>query len=138
MGPLTIGRLARSAGVNPETVRYYERRGLLPEPPRQDSGYRQYPPEMIARLRFIKQAQELGFSLTEIAELLSLRIDTQTACHEVKQRVENKVAEIDHKMETLQHMKQILTALLQNCQTQEVTGECPILMALDGDHSTLT
>ncbi|MCC6167806.1 MAG: heavy metal-responsive transcriptional regulator, partial [Caldilineaceae bacterium] len=115
MTGLTIGRLARAASVNVETIRYYERRGLLPEPPRRDSGYRQYPPDSVARLRFIKRAQDLGFSLKEIAELLDLRVNTETACGEVMQRVETKVAEIEQKLATLERMRQILTNLLVHC-----------------------
>lgn len=74
METLTIGQLAKNAGVNIETIRYYERRGLIPEPPRRESGYRQYSPEFVTRIQFIKRAQELGFSLNEIAELLALRV----------------------------------------------------------------
>lgn len=133
MSVLTIGQLAKQAGVNLETIRYYERRGLLSEPPRRASGYRQYEPDVVARICFIKRAQELGFSLNEIQELLSLRIDAETACSEVKQRAEAKVAEIEQKMETLQRMKQVLTDLMRHCRTQEPTAECPILAALDAD-----
>lgn len=133
MNTLTIGQLAKRAGVNLETIRYYERRSLLPEPARRASGYRQYPPNAVARIRFIKRAQELGFSLNEIAELLSLRVDAQTACDEVQQLVENKVMEIEQKLQTLRHMKQILTELLYHCQTRQLTAECPILAALDND-----
>src|SRR5688572_27027868 len=99
MNVLTIGQLAKRAGVNLETIRYYERRGLLSEPPRRASGYRQYRPDVVARIRFIKRAQELGFSLNEIHELLSLRVEAATVCSDVKQRAEAKVAEIEQKME---------------------------------------
>lgn len=136
MNVLTIGQLAKQAGVNVETIRYYERRSLLPEPPRRVSGYRQYSPDAVARIQFIKRAQELGFSLNEIQELLSLRVDAESACSEVKQRAESKVAEIEQKMATLQRMKQILTDLMQHCHTQEPTAECPILAALDTDATT--
>jgi MerR family mercuric resistance operon transcriptional regulator len=80
---LTIGQLAKQAGVNIETIRYYERQGLLPEPPRRASGYRQYSAEFVKRIQFIKRAQTLGFSLKEIAELLDLRIESDTACDQV-------------------------------------------------------
>ena len=133
MNTLTIGQLAKRASVNLETIRYYERRNLLPEPPRRASGYRQYSPDAVARIRFIKRAQELGFSLNEIAELLSLRVDAEGACNEVQQRVETKVTEIEQKLETLQQMKQVLMDLLHHCQTQQQTGECPILAALDSE-----
>jgi MerR family mercuric resistance operon transcriptional regulator len=135
MNTLSISQLAKRAGVNLETIRYYERRSLLPEPPRRASGYRQYPPDAVARIRFIKRAQELGFSLNEIAELLSLRVDAQTACNEVQQLAETKVTTVEQKLETLQRMKQILTDLLHNCRTRQPTSECPILAALDSEDS---
>lgn len=133
MNTLTIGQLAKRAGVNLETIRYYERRSLLPEPARRASGYRQYPPNAVARIRFIKRAQELGFSLNEIAELLSLRVDVQTVCYEVQRLTETKVAEIEQKLLMLQRMRQVLTELLHHCQTRQPTGECPILAALDSE-----
>ena len=117
MTAFTIGQLARRAGVNLETIRYYERRSLLPEPPRRASGYRQYSPDTVGRIRFIKRAQALGFSLDEIADLLSLRVDAQSACHEVQHLAETKVVEIEQKLETLQRMKQILMDLLHHCHT---------------------
>jgi Hg(II)-responsive transcriptional regulator len=135
MDVLTIGQVAKRAGVNLETIRYYERRGLLPAPPRQTSGYRQYTPDVVARVRFIKGAQELGFSLNEIHELLSLRVEAVTVCSEVQQRAEAKVAEIEQKIETLQRIKQILTDLVQHCRTKEPTAACPILAALDDEAS---
>ncbi|HXF64961.1 MAG TPA: MerR family DNA-binding protein [Caldilineaceae bacterium] len=135
MGMLTIGQLAKEANVHVETVRYYERRGLLAAAGRRSSGYRQYAADAVGRIRFIKRAQELGFSLHEIADLLSLRVEAQTACAEVKQRAEAKVAEIEQKLETLQRMRQVLIDLLQHCDTEEPTGECPILAALDTDSS---
>lgn len=133
MGMLTIGQLAKEANVHVETVRYYERRGLLAAAGRRSSGYRQYAADAVGRIRFIKRAQELGFSLHEIAELLSLRVEAQTACTEVKQRAEAKVAEIEQKLEALQRMRQVLLELLQHCDMEEPTGECPILAALDAD-----
>jgi len=132
MNPLTIGQLAKHAKVNIETIRYYERRGLIPEPPRRESGYRQYAPEFVTRIQFIKRAQELGFSLNEIADLLALRVDTDTACNEVRKRAENKIASIEGKIQTLQKMKQALEALVVVCNENGVTGECPMLDALEG------
>ena len=133
MNTLTIGQLAKRAGVNLETIRYYERRSLLPQPSRRASGYRQYPPDTVARIRFIKRAQELGFSLNEIAELLFLRVDVQTACHDVQRLAETKVTEIEQKLVMLQRMRQVLNELLHHCQMQQPTGECPILAALDSE-----
>src|SRR6516164_9728627 len=98
---LTIGRLAKEAGVNLETVRYYERRGLLQRPPRSASGYRLFPADAARRLRFIRRAQELGFSLAEIRELLSLRVSPTAKRVDVRKRVEAKIADIDAKIKSL-------------------------------------
>ncbi len=88
MTVLTIGQLARRADVGVETVRFYQRKGLLAEPDRRPSGYRQYDEAIVDRLRFIKRAKELGFTLNEIKELLSLRLDPSTTCADVKNRAE--------------------------------------------------
>src|SRR5207237_9845446 len=95
---LSIGQVARRAGVGVETVRFYERQGLLEEPPRRASGYRQYSEEVVSRLRFIKRAQQLGFSLKEISELLLLRVDAQASCEEVKGRTDAEIAAGGRKM----------------------------------------
>jgi len=102
MKPLTIGHLAREAGINLETVRYYERRGLLPKPPRSASGYRLFPAEAARRLKFIQRAQELGFSLREVQELLSLRVSPAKTAAEVHQRAESKISDIQSKIKSLQ------------------------------------
>ncbi|MDX1522992.1 MAG: Hg(II)-responsive transcriptional regulator [Anaerolineae bacterium] len=131
MKPLTIGQVAKRAGVNVETVRYYERQGLIPEPPRRASGYRQYNPDFVRRIQFIKRAQSLGFSLKEIVELLELRIEPNIACDDVRLRAEQKIADIEQKIETLQRMKQVLDELVIACNHREPTNECPILATLD-------
>src|SRR5256714_32011 len=95
---LSIGQVARRAGVGVETVRFYEREGLLEEPPRRASGYRQYSEQVVTRLHFIKRAQQLGFSLKEITELLMLRVDGQTSCEEVKRHAEATIAEVEQKL----------------------------------------
>ncbi len=89
MKSMTIGQVAKQTGVGIETIRFYERRGLIDEPPRRDSGYRQYSEDVIARLEFIKRAKELGFSLKEINELFSLRVDHDTSCGDVRSRASN-------------------------------------------------
>jgi DNA-binding transcriptional MerR regulator len=94
METLSIGQVARRAGVGVETIRFYERVGLLEEPPRRASGYRVYSEQVIKCIRFIKRAQQLGFSLKEITELLLLRVDGQTSCEEVKQHTEAKIARV--------------------------------------------
>lgn len=131
MNTLRIGQLAKQAGVNIETIRYYERRDLIPEPPRLASGYRQYSLDYVTRIRFIKRAQELGFSLTEIADLLTLRIKSDTVCNEVQQQAEIKIADIETKIQMLQRMKSVLSDLVKACQDNQLTNECPILTALD-------
>lgn len=128
---MTIGELAKRAGVNVETVRYYERRGLLREPPRSDSGYRQYRPEAVARIQFIKRAQALGFSLAEITELLSLRVSPSSNCDEVLRKAESKRQEIDRKITALDEMRRSLDRLISACETREATEECPILARLE-------
>src|SRR5260370_1276844 len=108
---LTISRLAQLAGVNLETIRYYERQGLLPAPPRTAAGYRVFPSEAARRLRFIKRAQELGFSLSEISELLSIRVKPGAKQADVRVRTEAKIADIDQKIRTLHAMKKSLRLL---------------------------
>lgn len=131
MKPLTIGQVARRGGVGVETVRFYERRGLLSEPPRRESGYRQYPEDVVARLRFIKRAKELGFSLKEIKELLALRVDPTTTCAEVRSKAAAKVADIEEKIQALQRIKKALLQLTAVCRGRGPTSECPILDALE-------
>ena len=127
---LTISRLARLGGVNLETVRYYERRGLLPKPRRTEAGYRQFPPDTAERLRFIKRAQELGFSLGEVGELLALRVEPEQNRADVRARAEAKIANIEGKLETLAAMKRTLRGLVDQCE-QCGSAECPILASLE-------
>jgi len=131
MRNLTIGQLAKKTEVNVETVRFYERRGLMPKPLRRESGYRQYSDDDIARLRFIRRAKELGFSLKEILELLSLRVDPDTTCGDVKRRAKAKIADIELKIRTLQGMKRALAKLVTLCRGRGPSSECPILETLD-------
>ena len=133
MGNLTIGQLARKAQVNIETVRYYERRGLMLEPPRRDSGYRQYSEPDVTRIKFIKRAQTLGFTLKEISELLSLRVDPDTTCGDVKRRAEVKIADMEEKIKALQRMKKALTKLASTCRGRGPMSECPILEMLSSE-----
>ena len=131
MGALTIGKIAHLAGVGVETVRFYERQGLIPQPPRRESGYRQYPDETVSRIRFIRRAKELGFSLKEIKELLALRIDPETSCQDILERAKGKIAEIDKKVHTLQRMKRALVKLTGACRGRRPVSKCPILEALE-------
>ncbi len=131
MKSLTIGRLAKQAGVNLETVRFYERRGLLPKPPRSASGYRPFPSDAARRLRFIRRAKELGFSLKEIRELLSLRVSRTTTSRDIRTRAEVKIADIDAKIKSLESIKKRLRKLTNVCEGCVPVAECPILESLD-------
>lgn len=128
---LTIGALAREADVNAQTVRYYERRGLLPPPPRSRSGYRQFPTDSVARIRFIKRAQHLGFALGEILDLLTLRVHPRSNCAEVRGRAVSKREDIDRKMAALQDLGSALDELIEACDSNTPTHECPILESLE-------
>lgn len=128
---MTISELAKKVEVNIETIRYYERRGLILDPPRLESGYRDYSQDVVKRIHFIKRAKELGFSLKEVSELLSLRVDPDITCGDVKQRAEAKIISMEEKIETLHKMKTALTELVISCNEQNPTSECPILEAMD-------
>ena len=128
---LMIGQLARRAEVGVETVRFYEREGLLEEPARRPSGYRQYDEGVVDRLRFIRRAKQLGFTLKEIRELLSLRLDPATTCADVKSRAEAKLDDIAAKIRSLQRMKRALVKLTKACSGRGAASECPILESLD-------
>ena len=127
MDRLTIGELAKSSHVNLETIRYYERQGLLPKPPRLKSGYRAFPPESVNRVRFIKQAQELGFSLKEVKELLALQVDPDSTGTDVRKRAEAKIADIEEKIKALRSMRKALIVLTATCNGDGSASECPIL-----------
>ncbi|MCA9447491.1 MAG: MerR family transcriptional regulator [Candidatus Omnitrophica bacterium] len=127
----TVGQLAKQSGVNIETIRFYERKGLLPRPPRSSGGYRQYSTETISRVRFIKRSQELGFSLKEVAELLSLRIGPEATCGDIKRVAEEKAEDIDQKIRDLRQMKKALSALVDQCSGDGSTSDCPILEHLE-------
>jgi len=128
---MKIGDVAERGGVNLQTIRYYERERLLPEPPRLASGYRMFPESAVRRVRFIKRAQELGFSLAEIRELLSLRENADAGAQDMRQRAKAKVADINEKIRTLRAMKDALNALAESCPGCGPLSECPILDALD-------
>ena len=131
MATLTIGKAAERAGVGIETIRFYEREGLIDEPPRGPSGYRQYPESVVLRLQFIRRAKELGFTLNEIKDLLSLRLDPGTTCADVKERAEAKITDIDERMRSLRRMKKVLGKLTESCSGRGPVDDCPILEALD-------
>lgn len=131
MSSLTIGTVARQAGVGVETVRFYEREGMIDEPPRRTSGYRQYPPEAVARIRFVRRAKELGFTLKEIKELLLLRASPGSRCADVRQRAQAKIEDIQQRVGDLQKMEKALKRLMAACSGRGPVTECPILEALE-------
>ncbi len=131
MKRLTRGELAKQIGVNSATVRYYEKIGLLPEPPRSNAGYRIFSEESINRIRFIKQAQELGFSLKEIKELLDLRVTPKATTSDVRKRATEKIADIGDKIKRLRRMKNSLEVLVESCCNEASASECPILENLE-------
>jgi len=131
MDALTIGKVAGLTQVGVETIRFYERQGLIDQPPRKPSGYRQYPPDTVDRVRFVKRAKQLGFTLKEIKELLSLRIDPDSTCGDIRRRALIKIGDIESRVQTLQRMKQALKELTLACDGQGSVSECPILEALE-------
>lgn len=129
---LTIGQLANESGVSVATIRFYERKGLMPEPDRTpSSGYRRYPPGATRRLLFIRHAKELGFSLEEIQELLELRVDPSSTCADVRWRAEEKIADIERRVASLQGMREALERLAKRCRGEGPVSECPILEEID-------
>jgi MerR family transcriptional regulator, copper efflux regulator len=113
---LPIGKVARRAGIGVETIRFYEREGLLAAPARRDSGYRLYTEGVIGRIRFIRRAKELGFSLKEIKELLQLRRNSSSTCEDIREKAEAKIANVETKIAMLKKMKQALTELSAACK----------------------
>jgi len=135
MNVLTIGGVAKQADVHVETLRYYERQGLVAQPPRSMSNYRLYPADIGRRLRFIKHAQALGFSLKEIKELLSLRAAPRARRADVRARAEAKIKDIEAKVRSLQAMQKALAQLVAECVGRGPITDCPILESLDAEDS---
>ena len=128
---LTIGQVARGARVHLDTVRYYERRGLLPPPPRTAAGYRQFPPDTVRRVAFIKRAQALGFTLEEIDGLLALRVTPGRRCANVARRASGAIARLDRQLAELQRMRGALARLAGACRSRHPTDDCPLLDAIE-------
>lgn len=135
METLTTGEVAARADVNIDTVRYYEKRGLLPKPSRTPAGYRQYGPEHVAHIRFIKRAQELGFTLEEIRELLGLRV-VPGAGAEIRGKTDEKVREIDAKIRDLERIRAKLLELAAACEHHGSPDSCLVLHALEESADT--
>ncbi|PIQ42231.1 MAG: Hg(II)-responsive transcriptional regulator [Thalassolituus sp. CG17_big_fil_post_rev_8_21_14_2_50_53_8] len=123
----TISQLAKSAGVNVETIRYYERRGLIEQPDKPTYGYRRYPETTLNRIRFIKRAQELGFSLEEITHLMALG---EFPCEEVQDMASQKLASVRAKMADLHRLEIVLNDLLYQCAANPDQTHCPIIESL--------
>jgi Hg(II)-responsive transcriptional regulator len=136
-GTLTIGELAGAVGVNVQTVRYYERRGLLPKPKRRASGYREYLATDVARLEFIRRAQALGFTLSEIEQLLALRVDPRTTPEDVHRAVEEKIEAVEEKIRDLTRISGALRKMAASCHTHGPLGDCPFLEALESEDSSV-
>ncbi len=133
MNGLTIGEVAKQAEVNIDTLRYYERRGLVAKPPRTVSGYRAYPEQTVQRVRFVKRAQELGFSLKEIKELLALRTKPGAKSATVRERASAKLIDIDEKIRSLRAMRKALAKLVDSCSGCGPVETCSILESLNTD-----
>ena len=129
---LTSGQVAKRAGVGVETLRFYEREGLLAAPARTAGGYRQYPPAAVARVQFIRRAQLLGFLLKDIKELLALREDPGAGSGDVREKAVAKLADIDQRIKDLEAMKAELTRLVAACDGSGPAAHCPIITAITG------
>jgi MerR family mercuric resistance operon transcriptional regulator len=130
----TIGQAAKRAGINLETIRYYEREGVLPKPPRTESGYRMLSDHAIQRLRFVRQAQELGFSLKEIEELLALQVKPGVSCADIRAKAKAKIADVDEKIRNLEAIRNALLEMAATCSGRGPVSGCSILQLLnDGE-----
>lgn len=134
MKPMTIGKLAKAAGISAETIRYYERSGFLPSPGRLASGYRVYGSESIRLIRFIKEAQALGFTLAEVSELIHITADEHAECSQINEKATKKLKEIAKKIATLKKMQAGLKVLAKRCPADEQPlSECSIINHLYGE-----
>ena len=127
MKTMKIGEVAKLSGTGIETIRFYEREGLLLEPERRPSGYRQYDESTVERLEYIRQAKELGFTLAEIRELMELSFVSQSCCDHIRQRADTKIADIESKIRSLQQMKRSLGKIVERCRTKNPTDNCPLV-----------
>ncbi|WP_103028577.1 Zn(2+)-responsive transcriptional regulator [Salinibacter altiplanensis] len=132
MDGMTRGEVAKKADVNPETLRYYERKELIPKPRRSDGGFRLYDEHYVGRLRFIQRAKELGFTLAEIKDLLDLQLDEEATCQDVKAEAEEKLKGVAEKIQDLKRIRSALTRLADTCEGGGgPTSDCPILDAME-------
>jgi MerR family transcriptional regulator, copper efflux regulator len=133
MQRLTISKVAKQAGINLETIRYYEKEGVLKAPPRTAAGYRIFTEDAVDRLRFIKRAQDLGFSLKEIKELLALQVQPGASCRDVRARAAAKIADVDEKIRNLKVIRKALAEITSQCSGGGPLNGCSILQALRGE-----
>ncbi len=131
------GEVAAQAGVNVQTLRYYERRGLVPEPPRASSGYRRYPSSVVATIRFVKRAQDLGFTLDEIADLLHLAEGGPQECEPARALAEARMVELEQRIRDLRRMHDSLVESVATCDRPRADRRCPLLHTLLGDRGEL-
>jgi Zn(II)-responsive transcriptional regulator len=127
----SIGELAKRAGVNIQTIRYYEREGILKAIARRDSGYRVYNDESLKKLRFIRHAKELGFSLKEITSLFSLKIKSNSRCDSVREKAKTKLREVQEKIVHLKQLEKTLKSLVDDCEKRVLSDCCPILTKME-------
>lgn len=132
---MTSGAAADEAGVNKETLRFYERIGLIEEPPRDASNYRQYPPETVRRVKFIKRAQNLGFTLEEIETLLDLEEGQAGDREEVLEFAEEKLQDIERQLRELRRLDRVLSDLVEDCRSGDSYDSCPLIEVLTGEDS---
>ena len=130
---LQIGEVAKRGGIGVETVRYYEREGLIPQPERSPSGYRRYPETVVKQLQFIQHAKTLGFSLKDISELIALKNKPGTTCKKVRATAVTKAAAIQEKIDALEKMKIALSPLIDQCKSTNPIDDCPILSTIDAE-----
>jgi Hg(II)-responsive transcriptional regulator len=128
---LTIGNVAKAARISVEAIRFYEKRGLLGKVGRTASGYRQYPPETVKRIRFIQHAKDAGFTLAEIDELLRLRHSRRDTCARIRGRAIDKLQEVEQRVRDLKLIRDALSDLVDRCDNNDDMGECPIVEALE-------
>ena len=128
---LSIGQVAKATNLSVDTIRFYEQKELIYRPPRTPSGYRQYTPDVIRRISYIKRAKNCGFTLEDIKELLTLRNSSSAKCADVKRRVNEKISEIKSKIDDLERFREALGELDAICKGKGPISECPILDALD-------
>lgn len=134
---MRIGEVAKAAGIGIDAVRFYEREGLIPAPARRPSGYREYTPDVVVSLRFIRRAKELGFSLKRISELLRLEASEAAAPADVREQAEAKLEDLEQRIRALQRMRRALRKLVESCPGKGPLSDCSILRALAPEEKKL-